>query len=65
NIVATNEIGHNVVLTEEDTANGVAQKLPSATHPLSSSCVQRAQLIEEQENQPILTVSYFDDDKKA
>ncbi|MGI2167877.1 MATE family efflux transporter [Shewanella oncorhynchi] len=63
NLDVANAIPRNVVLTEEEEiANCVAQNLPSATNPLSSSCVQMAQLTEEQENEPVLP--YLDEGKK-
>lgn len=63
NLDAANAIPRNVVLSEEEEiANCVAQNLPSATNPLSSSCVQMAQLTEEQENEPVLP--YLDEGKK-
>jgi putative MATE family efflux protein len=53
-----------VLSDEEDIANCVAQNLPSATNPLSSSCVQMAQLAEEQESESVLPITYLDDGKK-
>ncbi|MCP3126854.1 MATE family efflux transporter [Shewanella sp. KJ2020] len=42
----------------EEIANCVAQHLPSATNPLSSSCAQMAQLTEEQESESVLPIPY-------
>lgn len=40
----------------EKIANCVAQNLPSVTNPLSSSCVQMAQLTEELQSEPVLPI---------
>ncbi|EGM69529.1 MATE family efflux transporter [Shewanella sp. HN-41] len=55
---------HSAELNEgEEIANCVAQNLPSATNPLSSSYVQMAQLTEEQESESVLPIPYLDDGK--
>ena len=58
-------VPRNVALTEEEEiANCVAENLPSATNPLSSSCVQMAQLTEEQESESVLPITYLEEGKK-
>ncbi|MGL4219526.1 MAG: MATE family efflux transporter, partial [Shewanella sp.] len=56
--VALTSTGHGVVSLATDAdelmTNEVAQNLPSATSPLSSSCAQMAQLTEDQEMEPVL-----------
>ncbi|ABN62019.1 MATE family efflux transporter [Shewanella baltica] len=65
NVGGVNAVPCNVALTEEEEiANCVAENLPSATNPLSSSCVQMAQLTEEQESESVLPITYLEEGKK-
>ncbi|WP_413490400.1 MATE family efflux transporter [Shewanella baltica] len=65
NVGGINAAPRNVALSEEEEiANCVAENLPSATNPLSSSCVQMAQLTEEQESESVLPITYLDEGKK-
>ncbi|MCT7946572.1 MATE family efflux transporter [Shewanella septentrionalis] len=65
NVGGINAAPRNVALSEEEEiANCVAENLPSATNPLSSSCVQMAQLTEEQESESVLPITYLEEGKK-
>ncbi|AUD60693.1 MATE family efflux transporter [Shewanella sp. Pdp11] len=65
NVGGINAAPRNVELSEEEEiANCVAENLPSATNPLSSSCVQMAQLTEEQESESVLPITYLEEGKK-
>ncbi|HCE50827.1 MAG TPA: MATE family efflux transporter, partial [Shewanella baltica] len=65
NVGGVNAAPRNVALSEEEEiANCVAENLPSATNPLSSSCVQMAQLTEEQESESVLPITYLEEGKK-
>ncbi|MDT3275578.1 MATE family efflux transporter [Shewanella sp. SP2S2-4] len=65
NVGGINAAPRNVALSEEEEiANCVAENLPSATNPLSSSCVQMAQLAEEQESESVLPITYLEEGKK-